>query len=176
MIQYLAAGGEDWKWDLVLRPAYFVPENKKIHHLLKEFKDERIHIVIVVDEYGGTAGLVTLEDLLEEIVGEIQDEYDSEEQLFQWIDEGTLLVDAQIDIHDLSLLLDMEFPEYGFETLGGFIHQTLARIPEQGETLDYDALTMSIEQTDAQRISKVKIVKHRMGGQNSNGERVPRNP
>lgn len=158
ILRDLAAGRPDWEWSSALRPAYFVPENKKIDRLLKEFKDERIHIAIVVDEYGGTAGLVTLEDLLEEIVGEIQDEYDSEDQPFEWTDDRTLLVDARIDIHDLSVLLGTDLPEDGFETLGGFIHHRLGRIPERGETLGYEGLTMSVEETDAQRISKVRIV------------------
>ncbi|OPX33318.1 MAG: hypothetical protein B1H40_00290 [Candidatus Latescibacteria bacterium 4484_181] len=155
--------GRSEKWEIrkIMREPYFVPENKKIDEMLREFKAKKIHMAVVVDEYGGTAGLVTLEDLIEEIVGEIQDEYDTEEQLYRWVDKETLLADAKIDIHDLNELLGADLPRNGFETLGGFIYNHLGSIPQQGETLEFKNLEMSIQQVNGQRITKVKIVKKR---------------
>ena len=151
---------QDGRMLKVMREVYYIPENKKIDDLLGEFKSEKTHMAIVVDEYGGTAGLVTLEDLLEEIVGEIQDEYDVEEQPFQWIEEGrSLIADARIDIDDLNAMLDVDLPSEGFETLGGFVYDFLGRIPSQDETLQFGRLQMSIEEVDGRRISKVKITK-----------------
>ena len=152
---------EQWNIRKVMRETYFVPENKKIDEMLREFKAKKIHIAVVVDEYGGTAGLVTLEDLIEEIVGEIQDEYDTEEQLYRWLDTETLLADAKIDIHDLNELLGIDLPRDGFETLGGVIYNHLGSIPQKGETLEINDLQMFIQEVNGQRITKVKIVKKR---------------
>lgn len=144
----------------IMRPPYFVPENKKIDELLREFKTARVHIAIVVDEYGGTSGLVTLEDVIEEIVGEIQDEYDEEEQLFHWTEDGQMLVaDARIDIEDLNLLLNVELPQDGYETLGGFIYNHLGHVPDPKETFQYDRLEMHIVEVIGQRITHVQIRK-----------------
>ncbi|OPX25486.1 MAG: hypothetical protein B1H02_01375 [Candidatus Latescibacteria bacterium 4484_107] len=148
-----------WSVGHVLREAYFVPESKKISQMLAEFRRKRIHLAIVVDEYGGTAGLVTMEDLIEEIVGEIQDEYDEEEQYWRWVEKDVLWTDARIDIHDLNELLDAELPTNGFETLGGLIYEQLGRIPEKGEVLTFEGLSMCVETISGHRISKVKIVK-----------------
>ncbi len=159
--------GKTEQWDIrkVMREPYFVPENKKIDEMLREFKAKKIHIAVVVDEYGGTAGLVTLEDLIEEIVGEIQDEYDTEEQLYRWVDKETLLADAKIDIHDLNELLGTDLPRNGFETLGGFIYNHLGSIPQEGETIEIKNLQMSIQEVNGQRIAKVRIVKKGAGAQ-----------
>lgn len=141
------------------RKPYFVPEGKKIDELLREFQREKIHMAIVVDEYGGTAGLVTLEDLLEEIVGEIQDEYDSEEPLYKWIDRSTIIADARMDIHDVNHLLQVELPTDGFESLGGFIYSLEGGVPRKGEELKYGGLKFVMEEVTGHRISKVKIVR-----------------
>ena len=123
--------GQDWEIARIMRSPYFVPENKKIDELLREFKNERVHMAIVVDEYGGTSGLVTMEDLIEEIVGEIQDEYDEDATLFQWDEEGQILIaDARIAIEDLNLLLSVDLPQDGYETLGGFIYNHLGHVPD----------------------------------------------
>ncbi|MFH1006458.1 MAG: hemolysin family protein [Candidatus Latescibacterota bacterium] len=148
-----------WNLQGVLREACFVPESKKIAQMLSEFRRKRIHLAIVVDEYGGTAGLVTMEDLIEEIVGEIQDEYDEEEQFWRWLEDGVLWTDARIDIHDLNELLDAELPTNGYKTLGGLIYERLGRIPEKGEVLTFEGLSMCVESVSGHRISKVKIVK-----------------
>lgn len=143
----------------IARGAYFIPENKKLDDLLREFQAKKIHMAIIVDEYGGTAGLVTLEDLLEEIVGEIRDEYDVEEELYKWIDDGMAIVDAKIDIHDLNEIFNTDLPRDGFETLAGFIYNSLGRVPEKNESLKFKNLQMKIEQVNGQRISKVRVLK-----------------
>lgn len=152
----------------IARKPYFIPETKKIDDLLREFQKEKIHMAIVVDEYGGTAGLVTLEDLLEEIVGEIQDEFDVEEPLFTRKDKNTIEADARINIHDLNELLEVELLSDGFETLGGFIFNQMGKVPEEGEEIEYDDLTFIIKEVSRQRISKVQIQKK--SGSKSNSD------
>ena len=142
------------------RPVSFVPESKKLHHLLKEFQKGQQHMAIVVDEYGGTAGLVTLEDVLEEIVGEIQDEYDKEPPLYKKIDENSFLIDAKIDLDELNEHLEMDLPTEGeFESLGGFIFSLTDYIPEQNEVVEYNNYTFIIEKIDRNRIIQVKLTR-----------------
>jgi putative hemolysin len=151
---------DSWTITDIMREPYFAPENKKIDELLREFKNNKVHMAIVINEFGGTSGLVTLEDLIEEIVGEIQDEYDEEEQLFHWHEEGLVLVaDARIDIDDLNILLNVELPMDGYETLGGFIYNHLGHVPDPKETFRHENLVMSIQGVVGQRITKVHIVK-----------------
>ncbi len=142
------------------RPASFVPESKKLHHLLKEFQKERQHMTIVVDEYGGTAGLVTLEDVLEEIVGEIQDEYDKEPPLFKKIDENCFLVDAKIDLDELNEQLEMDLPTEGeYESLGGFIFSLTDYVPKQNEVVKYNNYRFLIKEIDRNRIIQVELTR-----------------
>jgi len=138
----------------------FVPMTKKLDDLLRELRREKKHMAIVVDEYGGTAGLITMEDILEEIVGEIQDEYDEEEELpYTWINECQVEVDASMDIADLNELLGGSLPdEEGYETLGGFLYHQFSAIPEPGAQTEYGPFTFIVKSVDAQRISKVLIV------------------
>ena len=148
--------------DLV-RNVYFVPESKMIDELLKEFQKERIHMAIVVDEYGGTAGLITLEDVLEEIVGEIRDEYDREKPLLRQVDDQTWIVDAKINIEDLNETLNIEIPtEEDYESLGGFIFSLLGRIPKDKEEVEYQNHLLVVEKVHGQRIKRVRIqrIKH----------------
>ena len=149
------------KFDLkeIIREAYFVPENKKIDELLDIFQKDRIQIAIAVDEYGGTAGLVTMEDVVEEVVGEIIDEYDKEIKLFEIIEENTIRVDGNISIEEINEILNIEIPENGFETLGGFIFDLLGRVPKKGEKIKYHNLKIIIEQVVKNRIRRVKIIK-----------------
>jgi putative hemolysin len=143
------------------RKAYFIPESKKVDELLKEFKKDKIHMAIVVDEYGGTAGLVTLEDILEEIVGEIQDEYDKEVPAIQKTGERTYRVDAGVSIEDLNETLGTGIEEKGFETVGGFIYDLQGGVPDKGSVLEYRSeecsLSLLIEKVEGQRIKTVKI-------------------
>lgn len=137
---------------------YYIPETKKIDILLDDLRTNKIRCAIVLDEYGGTAGLVTMEDLVEEIVGEIQDEYDDEEELFYWQVPGEVLIaNARIDIDDLNDLLSTDLPSEGFETLGGFIYDHLGSIPEEGQVFQSDHLELGILKVDGQRIAQVKL-------------------
>lgn len=164
--------GNNWIIADIMRTPYFVPENKALGDLMAEFKHEKVHMAIVVGEYGGTSGLVTMEDIIEEIVGEIQDEYDEEEPLFQWHEEGKILIaDARIDIEDLNLMLNVELPQEGYETLGGFIYNHLGHVPEPGETLEFGNLLMAIKNVEGQRITRVRIEKREID-QNEEPENV----
>lgn len=160
LLKHMQNGGKGFKINDYLRPPYYVPETKRISELLKEFKDQRMHMAIVVDEYGGTAGLITLEDILEEIVGEIQDEYDTEEKEVKLIEDNMLLVDAKIDLEKLESYLGMEIPvDEEYETLGGYIFSHMGRIPKKGESFNSNGLHMQIEEANPRRIIKVKIRK-----------------
>lgn len=146
-----------------MRPAYYVPEAKKVDDLLRELRRRRVHMAIVIDEYGGTAGLVTIEDLLEEIVGEIRDEYDvQEEELFRILDENTYLVDGRMSIDEINEMLDVRIPKDGFDSIGGYIFSEIGDIPGVGERLELPdlGLELVIDKTDGRRISKVKIIKY----------------
>ncbi len=156
----LLSKGQSWTPEGAMRQPYFVPENKKIDELMREFNTHKVHMAIVINEFGGTSGLVTLEDLIEEIVGEIHDEYDEEEPLFHWDKDGQVLVaDARLDIDDLNMILNIELPRDGYETLGGFIYNHLGRVPGPEETFVFENLTLSVEEVVGQRITTVRIVK-----------------
>jgi putative hemolysin len=152
---------KDVKLSSLARKPYFVPETKKVDELLKEFKRDKIHMAIVVDEYGGTAGLVTLEDVIEEIVGEIQDEYDKEMPPVEKLNETTYRVDAGVSIEDLNETLGTKIEEKGFETVGGFIYDLVGSVPEEGKKLEYESeecrLRLLVEKVEGQRIITVKV-------------------
>jgi putative hemolysin len=154
-----------------MHPAYFVPETKMIDDLLRAFQTRRMHIAIVIDEYGATAGLVTLEDLLEEIVGEIRDEYDTEEPLFRWIASDTLRADARINVAELNDVLGSNFTEEeDFSTLGGLIFNELGKVPKTGEKLTVDAYEMTVEKMVGRRIGAALIRKPPASVENSEDE------
>ena len=142
------------------RPALFVPESKLIDELLKDFQVEQQHMAIVVDEYGGTAGLITLEDVIEEIVGEIQDEYDAEKPLVKKIDNNHFLVDAKIDLDELNEELNINLPgDHSYESLGGFIFNLIGSVPEKKQEIEYGKCKFIIEKIDRNRIIEVLIIK-----------------
>jgi len=143
----------------ILRKAYFVPENKKIDELLDIFQKDRIQIAIVIDEYSGTDGLVTMEDVLEEIVGEIIDEYDKEIELFKKIDENTFIADGMINIDKINEVLHVKIPEDDFETLGGFIYKLIEKVPREEEEIIYKNIKIIIKRVIKNRIKRVKIIK-----------------
>lgn len=149
------------KFDLraAMRPAFFVPESKSLSDLLRDFRQQKVHIAIVLDEYGGTAGLVTIEDILEQLVGEISDEHEpAEPGTFKRLDATTVEADARIDIEELNRLTGLNLPEdAGYATLGGFILATLGRIPEAGATLDYNGVKFTILDAEPQRVNRVRI-------------------
>jgi gliding motility-associated protein GldE len=142
------------------RPAYFVPEQKKIDELLREFQKEKIHMAIVVDEYGGTAGLVTLEDIIEEIVGEIQDEHDSEQPLYTRVAENEFIVDGSMDLEEINEELKINLPtEEGVETLAGFMFGLFGSVPKEKQRTTYNGYEFIIEKVIRRRIKQVRIIK-----------------
>jgi putative hemolysin len=140
----------------LVRPAYFVPETKKLDDLLREIR-QRTHMAIVVDEYGSVAGLVTIEDLVEEIVGDIQDEYDREENLFEQVTQYEYIFDAKINLDEFNELMDTDLENEDYETLGGFLLGQLDKIPVPGDTITYKNLTFTVLTTRGLRITKVKV-------------------
>jgi CBS domain containing-hemolysin-like protein len=143
----------------LLRPATFVPETKRVPELLKEFQRKQVQIAIVVDEYGGTAGLVTIEDLLEEIVGEIRDEYDVESEPVLDEGEGAFVFSAKVSIDELRERLDVDIEGEGFETVGGYVLTRVGRVPAVGEIFEIDGLTVEVLEAERRRIHKVRIHK-----------------
>jgi CBS domain containing-hemolysin-like protein len=139
------------------RSPLFVPEQKKVAELLREMQQQRIHMAIVVDEYGGTAGLVTIEDLIEEIVGEIVDEYDQEEPLVEPIDDRTMRVDAKMPIDEVNELLGVELPHDEWDTVGGLVFGLTGRVPAVGELVRFDSIEFRTERVTGRRIQKVVI-------------------
>jgi CBS domain containing-hemolysin-like protein len=146
--------------DLV-RPAYFVPETKKLDDLLREIRQSRMHIVMVVDEYGSIAGLVTIEDLVEEIVGDIQDEYDKEEKLYEKVSEDEYIFDAKVSIDDFNELMDMNLKDTDYETLGGFVYAQLDKIPNTGDAVTFDHVTFTVLAKRGRRITKIRVQRNR---------------
>jgi len=144
----------------ILRKPYFVPGNQRISKLLKDLKAKKTHLAIVTDEYGGTAGIITIEDILEEIVGEIMDEHDREQPLLSVLDEGSVMVDARLEIEKLEEYFNIELPEGEFESVGGFIIHILGKIPKPGEKVPYKNLEITIKSADDRRIDKV-LITHR---------------
>jgi putative hemolysin len=151
----------EWEISLrdLIRPAYFVPEYKKIDELFKEMQKSKTHIAIVIDEYGGTAGLITIEDLLEEIVGNIFDEYDDVVLEYEKVDESTYLVDGLLSISEINDIMHLDLPEEEFDTISGMILSLSGKMPEVGEEVEFDDVAFRIEEVDDKRISKIKIQK-----------------
>ncbi len=147
----------------LMRPAYFLPETKRADLALKEMQKSTIHMAIVVDEYGGTAGIVTIENLIEEIVGDIQDEYDVEEEAeYLQHNDHEWTIDASMDLHDVSTLLDVSLPADEYDTLGGFIYAILGRVPVPGEMIEQPEfhLSMAVKTVEGRRIRKVHVTRH----------------
>jgi magnesium and cobalt transporter len=142
----------------ILRKPYFVPENQMVSELLRDLKAKKTHLAIVTDEYGGTAGIITIEDILEEIVGEIMDEHDDEPPLLRVLDDSSVLVDARLEIEKLGEHFGITLPEGEFESVGGFIIHLLGRIPKVDEKVSYGNLDMTIKSADQRKILKILIV------------------
>ena len=151
-------GQDDFDWPKILRHPYFVPETKKISEILRDLRNKKSHMAVVVDEYGGTSGILTMEDIIEEIIGEIQDEYDYEEdRRLVKVDDDTLIADARVDIEDVMEFFNEEVPEGKFETIGGFIISLLGRVPEVNEVIRFNDLEILVEAADDRRVRKVRI-------------------
>jgi putative hemolysin len=153
----VAEAGRGRTLESLLRPAHFVPESKMLDDLLADLQQRKVHVAIVVDEYGGTAGLVTIEDILEEIVGEIQDEYDSEEATYQMVSEGEHIFNARIDLDDVNRLLGTNLPTEQGDTLGGLIYSQLGKVPAPGEVIEFDGYSIEVLSVVRRRIQNVRI-------------------
>jgi CBS domain containing-hemolysin-like protein len=156
--------------EALARPAYYVPEAKRVDDLLREMQRERFQMAIVVDEYGGVVGIATVEDLLEEIVGEIEDEYDEEPPPVRRLPDGSYVVDARVEVDRLHEELGLELPEGEYETVGGFLLHLLEKIPEAGEEVSDEGISFLIVEADERSILKVKI---RLPERPLGGRRVP---
>jgi len=153
----------NFSWQSLVRPPYFVPENKKINDLLGELQEKKIHLAIVVDEYGGTSGIVTLEDILEEIVGDISDEFDEQRSDFVKVNTKTYLFEGKTSLNDFCKVIDYQgdvFQDSNADTLAGFILEQSEEIPHVYEKFDYERFTLQIEAADHRRIKKVKVIIH----------------
>ncbi|MEC8522279.1 MAG: hemolysin family protein [Actinomycetota bacterium] len=139
------------------RDVTFIPENKPVARLMREMQDSKFHIAIVADEYGDIAGLVTLEDCLEELVGEIVDEYDAEEHDIERFDDGTLLVDGGLNIGDVADELGIDIPNEDFDSVGGFVFSALERVPEPGDAIDFEGFAFLVESVEGRRVRRVRI-------------------
>ena len=146
----------------LIKDAYFVSQNRLINEVFKELQKNKVQIAIILDEYGGTAGLITMEDILEELVGDIYDEYDKEEKEFEKIDENTYVLVGSMPIYDVNKLLNADIPEGDYDTLSGFLQEELGRIPEEEENpiIETDKVTYKIEEYEDKRILKVKACKN----------------
>ena len=151
--------GEAFNLSAVMRKARFIPETKSVRELLREFQERKVHIAIVLDEYGGTAGLVTIEDILEELVGEITDEHDATvPQDLERIDDRTVEVNARMKIPDLNYQLGLSLPEdQDYETIGGFVFSTLGKIPTVGERCEYDGVAIQVLGAEPRRVTRVRL-------------------
>ncbi len=153
---------DSFRWQSLIRPPYFVPGNKKINDLLEEFQKNRMHLAIVVDEYGGTSGLVTMEDILEEIVGEISDESDEEETLFTRLDERTFVFEAKILLNDFNKILELPGDLFDSvkgesETLAGMILELKGDIPDRGEVIEFMGFSFKVQEVDQRRIARIEV-------------------
>jgi len=157
MLKQLREGHNTLPIRELVRPAYFVPETKKLDDLLREIRQKRTHMAIVVDEYGSVAGLVTIEDLVEEIVGDIQDEYDREENLYEQVTQYEYVFDAKINIDEFNELMDTDLESEDYETLGGFLLAQLDKIPVAGDMITYKNLAFTVLTTRGLRITKVRV-------------------
>ena len=150
-------GGGDRCVADVARPVLFVPETKRVAELLTEMQSRKTHIAVAVDEYGGNAGLVTLEDLLEELVGEIHDEFDLEEVEVEPVGDDVFLVNATLNVGDLNERLDLELPEGTWDSVGGLVFGTLGRVPAPGDVVELDGCTITVDRVDGRRVSRVRV-------------------
>ncbi len=157
LLRNWGASDDALKLSDVMRPPYFIPETKRIEDLLRDFRTRRVHMAIAVDEYGGTSGLITIEDLLEEIVGDIQDEYDLEVPWVQLQDDGTLLVDGRANVEELEEFYNIVIPREKFDTVGGYLFHLLGSVPSAGEKIVDNGLVMMVEESDERRIGMVRI-------------------
>ncbi len=157
MLRQLREGHDNYPIRNLLRSAYYVPETKKLDDLLREIRQNRIHMAIIVDEYGSVAGLVTIEDLVEEIVGDIQDEYDHEETPYEKVNENEYIINAKMSIYEFNELMDTKLTDDDYETIGGFVYSQLHKIPGVGDTISYNDMIFTVLATRGRRILKIGV-------------------
>jgi len=143
----------------IIKPPYFIPESKKINSLLHEFKRRKVHIAVAVDEYGGVSGIVSLEDIIEEIVGDIQDEFDEEEEDIIKVDENTYFCDTRAYIEDLNEQLGLDLSHDDYDTLGGFVFDLFGKIPVEYEKVTYNGINFIVQSMEGNKIKTIKIEK-----------------
>lgn len=163
LLHYLVKEESEIDLEKLIRPAYFVPESKKLDSLLREFQRRRVHIAVVVDEYGGTSGIVCLEDIIEEIVGEIQDEFDNETEELLKISDDVYLCDTRVNLEWLNEQLGIELPDDDFDTLGGFVFHLFGKIPVRYEKMSYQNIDFIVQNMEGHKIDTIKIVIRREG-------------
>jgi len=186
LIRYLAEGRKPKNLRQIARPAFFVPESKRLDDLLTDMRKQRVHMAIVVDEYGGTAGLVTIEDLLEEIVGEIEDEYDRVEQNIVRVSEDEAILDGRVSIDELNELFATAVPNEDFDTVGGCVFHMLGRVPVVGDVAEADGVRLTVLSVDGHRVKRLRATRleetkpepetgnnGRRNGKNGNGSAEP---
>ena len=166
-------GGQPHRVHGLERDAYFVPETKPVSELLRELQSRKVHIAIVVDEYGGTAGMVTIEDILEEIVGEIQDEYDPEEFYMQHISDDEYIFSARMDLDDINTIMSTDLPTDESDTLGGLVYNLLGRVPVIGDSVDINDLYLTVLEVNGRRIGPVKVQRVKSGKKNGKQQSQP---
>lgn len=159
LLGHLKAGHWSLSAKEVMRPAHYIPETKRLDDLFREMRRKKMPMAIVVEEYGGTAGMVTIEDLLEEIVGPILDEYDVEEKLVEVINDQVALVDGRVSIEEVNELLDLDLPVDEVDTIGGFVYSLLGHVPAQGESVTFGGAEILVERLDGQRVARLKITR-----------------
>ncbi len=157
LLQYLT-NGKTIRIEQILRKSFFVPESKRLDGLLREMKRRRVHIAVAVDEYGGVSGIVCMEDIIEEIVGDIQDEFDNEREDILEIGERAWLCDARVNLEDLQEIIATELPEQEYDTLGGFVFDLFGKIPVKFEKVSYRNLDFVIQDMEGHKIKSVKVV------------------
>jgi len=161
LLRIIAAGGPRPRLRDIMRPALFAPESQSVNDLLHELQRRRVHMAVVLDEYGGTAGLVTIEDLLEEIVGEIQDEFDEEEPMKVMVRDGEAILDGRADIDQLGELVDPPIEledDEEYDTVGGFVYHRIGRVPVVGDTVAIDPFTITVVKVTGRRVGKVRVI------------------
>ena len=149
----------------IIRKPYFVPESKRIDSLLREFKRHHLHIAIAIDEYGGISGIVTMEDIIDEIVGDIQDEFDKEREVIITVNENLWLCDARVNLDDLNEIIGSDFPTEDFDSLGGFVFDLFGKVPVKYEKVTWNSYDFIVQDMEGHRINVIKVIRNPEGGE-----------
>ena len=165
LLPYWLNTSEDFNLSRIIRDPFFVPETKRIKDLLDDLRGKKSHLAVIVDEYGGTSGLVTIEDIVEEIIGEIRDEHDAEEDDFVLQEGGSYMVSGWANLDDFEEMFKVRVPREGYDSLAGFIIHLLGKVPKKGEEITFEGLSMKIQVSDPKRITRVLVTPEKSGQQ-----------